>query len=71
MELDLASVNLPMLLDNCATLVRERASRQGLTLALEVDERPRRVGRRRQRKLKQVVSTCSPTPSSSRRPAAA
>jgi signal transduction histidine kinase len=37
MELDLASVNLPMLLDNCTTLVRERASRQGLTLALEVD----------------------------------
>jgi signal transduction histidine kinase len=36
MELDLASVNLPMLLDNCTTLVRERASRQGLTLALDV-----------------------------------
>ena len=37
MELDLASVNLPMLLDNCTTLVRERASRQGLTLALEAE----------------------------------
>ena len=37
MELDLASVSLPMLLDNCTTLVRERASRQGLTLALEVE----------------------------------
>jgi len=37
MELDLATVNLPMLLDNCTTLVRERASRQGLTLALDVD----------------------------------
>ncbi len=37
MELDLASVNLPMLLDNCMTLVRERASRQGLMLALEVE----------------------------------
>src|SRR6185295_4301934 len=35
--LDLSSVNLPMLLDNCTTLVRERANRQGLTLALEVD----------------------------------
>ena len=38
MELDLASVNLPMLLDNCTTLVRERASRQGLTLRLEIDD---------------------------------
>jgi signal transduction histidine kinase len=38
MELDLASVNLPMLLDNCTTLVRERASRQGLALALEIEE---------------------------------
>jgi signal transduction histidine kinase len=38
MELDLASVNLPMLLDNCATLVRERASRQGLALALEIED---------------------------------
>ena len=37
MELDLASVNLPMLLDNCTTLVRERASRQGLTLTREVE----------------------------------
>ncbi|HWH82041.1 MAG TPA: GAF domain-containing protein, partial [Burkholderiaceae bacterium] len=37
MELDLASFNLPMLLDNTTTLVRERALRQGLTLALEVD----------------------------------
>jgi signal transduction histidine kinase len=38
MELDLATVNLPMLLDNCTTLVRERASRQGLTLTLDVEE---------------------------------
>ena len=37
MELDLASVNLPMLLDNCTTLVRERANRQGLVLDLEVN----------------------------------
>ena len=36
MELDLASIDLPMLLDNCTTLVRERAHRQGLVLALEV-----------------------------------
>ena len=32
MELDLARFDLPMLLDNCTTLVRERASRHGLTL---------------------------------------
>ena len=38
MELDLASTSLPMLLDNCTTLVRERASRQGLVLALEVED---------------------------------
>ncbi len=37
MELDLASVSLPMLLDNCMTLVRERASRQGLTLSAEIE----------------------------------
>ena len=37
MELDLSSFNLPMLLDNANTLVRERALRHGLTLALEVD----------------------------------
>jgi GAF domain-containing protein/HAMP domain-containing protein/anti-sigma regulatory factor (Ser/Thr protein kinase) len=37
MELDLATTSLPMLLDNCTTLVRERASRQGLTLALDVE----------------------------------
>ena len=37
MELDLAPVELPMLLDNCRTLVRERASRQGLALTLEVE----------------------------------
>jgi signal transduction histidine kinase len=39
MELDLASTHLPSLLENCTTLVRERASRQGLVLALEVDAR--------------------------------
>ncbi|MEO5881230.1 MAG: GAF domain-containing protein, partial [Caldimonas sp.] len=37
MELELASTPLPMLLDNCTTLVRERASRNGLVLALEVE----------------------------------
>ena len=54
MELDLSRVNLPMLLDNTTTLVRERALRQGLTLTLEIDDA---VGDWvvDQRKLKQVV----------------
>ncbi|MEP6874562.1 MAG: ATP-binding protein [Burkholderiales bacterium] len=54
MELDLASFNLPMLLDNSTTLVRERAMRQGLTLLLDVDPA---LGEwvADQRKLKQVV----------------
>ncbi|MBV9891465.1 MAG: hypothetical protein JO090_11340 [Rhizobacter sp.] len=38
MELELATTSLPMLLDNCTTLVRERASRNGLVLALDVDD---------------------------------
>ena len=38
MELDLATTSLPMLLDNCMTLVRERASRNGLVLALEIED---------------------------------
>ncbi|MDR6536448.1 ATP-binding protein [Variovorax soli] len=37
MELDLSSFDLPMLLDNTTTLVRERALQHGLALALEVD----------------------------------
>lgn len=37
MELDLGSFNLPMLLENATTLVRERAHRQGLALALDVE----------------------------------
>jgi signal transduction histidine kinase len=54
MELDLASFNLPMLLDNTTTLVRERAMRQGLKLALDVQDG---VGDwvADPRKLKQVV----------------
>ncbi len=36
MELELSSFDLGMLLDNALTLVRERATRHGLTLALDV-----------------------------------
>ena len=54
MELDLSNFNLAMLLDNTTTLVRERAMRQGLTLALDV---PDGIGDwvADARKLKQVV----------------
>ncbi len=38
MELDLATFNLALLLDNCTILVRERASRHGLALRMEVEE---------------------------------
>ena len=54
MEMDLSQFNLPLLLDNTTTLVRERALRQGLTLTLEVDDS---LGDwvADQRKLKQVL----------------
>ena len=38
MELELSSFDLSMLLDNAMTLVRERAARHGLALALEVED---------------------------------
>ncbi len=38
MELDLTAFNLPLLLDNCTILVRERALRHGLTLRLAVED---------------------------------
>ncbi|OUM00823.1 GAF domain-containing protein [Variovorax sp. JS1663] len=54
MELDLSSFDLPLLLDNTTTLVRERALRHGLTLAQDIDLR---LGEwvADARKLKQVV----------------
>jgi len=39
MELDLGQFDLPAALDNCRTLVRERAGRHGIALDLAVDER--------------------------------
>jgi signal transduction histidine kinase len=54
MELELSSFDLGMLLDNSMTLVRERATRHGLTLSLEVaDDIEEWVAD--QRKVKQVV----------------
>ena len=54
MELDLSAFHLPLLLDNCTTLVRERAVRHGLALQLDVEED---LGNwvADERKLKQVV----------------
>jgi signal transduction histidine kinase len=54
MELELHSFHVPLLLDNSATLVRERASRHGLALAVDVEEGLAEwVGD--ERKVKQVV----------------
>jgi signal transduction histidine kinase len=53
-ELEAAPFDLPSALDGCLTLVRERASRRGLTVALDVD---RRLGEivADERKVRQVV----------------
>jgi GAF domain-containing protein len=54
MELELTDFDLPMAIDNALTLVRERASRRGITLKLTVDGK---VGAilGDERKLKQVL----------------
>ena len=54
MELDLATFDLPLALDNALTLVRERAARHGIALDLSVDQRiDSLVGD--ERKIKQVL----------------
>jgi signal transduction histidine kinase len=54
MELELADFSLPAAIDNALTLVRERASRHGITLGQSIDDR---VGviRGDERKVKQVL----------------
>jgi len=54
MDLELSSFDLPSALSNAMTLVRERAQRHGIALALEVDPR---LGEFRadERKFKQIV----------------
>jgi signal transduction histidine kinase len=54
MELDLSSVDLPGVLANALTLVRERAQRHGIKLALDVDPALGSINADA-RKLKQVV----------------
>src|SRR5262245_26934874 len=54
MELELADFHLPTAIDNALTLVRERATRRGITLQATVDSRLGDV-RADERKIKQVV----------------
>jgi signal transduction histidine kinase len=54
MELELTDFNLPATLDNALTLVREQASRRGVVLQMNVDERLDQV-RADERKVRQVV----------------
>ena len=55
MELDLASFDLPMLLDNCTTLVRERAQPAGPRARARGRATASATGSRDVRKVKQVV----------------
>jgi GAF domain-containing protein/anti-sigma regulatory factor (Ser/Thr protein kinase) len=54
MELELADFDLPSAIDNALTLVRERATRRGITLGRTIDERVGMV-RGDERKVKQVL----------------
>jgi signal transduction histidine kinase len=54
MELELTDFHLPTALDNAMTLVRERATRRGIALHTNVDERLGEV-RADERKIRQVV----------------
>jgi two-component system, NtrC family, sensor kinase len=54
MELEAADFDLPSAIDNALTLVRERASRRGITLGHSVDERLGPI-RGDERKVKQVL----------------
>jgi signal transduction histidine kinase len=54
MELELSAFNLPASLEGCLSLVRERATRHGIGLALTVDDRVGEVVAD-ERKVRQVV----------------
>jgi len=54
MELDLSDVDVRQVIDDVLMLIRERASRAGITLEHVLDERVRRI-RADERKVKQVV----------------
>jgi signal transduction histidine kinase len=54
MELELTDFHLPTALDNAMTLVRERATRRGIALQTNVDDRLGEI-RADERKIRQVV----------------
>jgi signal transduction histidine kinase len=54
MELELADFDLPSAIDNALTLVRERATRRGITLGCTIDERLGMI-RGDERKVKQIL----------------
>src|SRR5262249_32795258 len=54
MELEGADFDLPSAIDNALTLVRERATRRGITLGTAIDERVGAI-RADERKVKQVL----------------
>src|SRR5262249_21755572 len=54
LELELASFNLPVALDNALTFVRERATRHGITLDQAIDERVGEIVAD-ERKVKQIL----------------
>jgi signal transduction histidine kinase len=54
MELELTEFDLPTALDNALTLVRERAGRRGIALAMNVDSRLGQI-QADERKIRQVV----------------
>ena len=57
MELELATFDLPLAIDNARTFVRERATRHGITVDVAIDERLGDfIGD--ERKIKQILLTC-------------
>jgi hypothetical protein len=66
MELEVATFDLPLAIDNARTFVRERATKHGINLDVTVDERLGDfVGD--ERKIKQILLTFFPMPLSSPR----
>jgi len=65
MELEVTDFHLPQAIDNSITLIRERAARRAITLAVDVDPRLGEI-KGDERKVKQVLLNSCPTRSSSR-----
>jgi hypothetical protein len=49
MELELTTFDLPLAIDNARTFMRERATKHGITVEVEIDERANRNGEQRPR----------------------